>query len=136
MITLTDTIAKLSNFIALAEEKAKEQCKEYGLTETQMHYLEKIADFDNPTVTELSRELKLSKPTVTVTVDKLVEKGFVDKVRSDRDRRSAHLHLTEKGVQLNIKHDIAHISIVKHIARKISDEEIEEFIKIVEKIVS
>ncbi len=29
MITITDTIAKLSNFIALSEEKAKEQCKEH-----------------------------------------------------------------------------------------------------------
>lgn len=135
MITITDTISKLSNFIALSEEKAKDQCKEHGLTETQMHYLEKIADLDNPTVTELSRELRLSKPTVTVTIDKLVEKGFVDRVRSDRDRRSAHLHLTERGIELNATHDIAHIAIAKHITRKVTNSELEEFMRIVGKIV-
>ncbi len=91
--------------------------------------------FDNPTVTELSRELRLSKPTVTVTVDRLVEKGFVDRVRSDRDRRSAHLHLTERGAELNATHYIAHIAIAKHIARKVTNGELEEFIRIVGKIV-
>jgi DNA-binding MarR family transcriptional regulator len=136
MIKLTDTIAKLSNFIALSEEKAKAHCKEHGLTETQMHYLEKIAELDNPTLTELSRELGLSKPTVTVAIDKLVEKGFVTRVRSDKDRRSAHLHLTEAGVELNTIHDVAHVSIAKYITKKMETKEIDDFIRIVGKIVN
>jgi len=133
MIDLTETIAKLSNFIALSEERAKEHFKESGLTETQIHYLEKIAELDNPTLTELSKQLRLSKPTVTVTIDKLVDKGFVIRVRSDMDRRSAHLHLTDKGVEFNTIHDVAHITIAKHLSKKVDNNDIEEFIRIINK---
>ena len=62
-----------------------------------MNYLETIDILDNPNITELAQQLKLSKPTVKVAIDKLIEKEYyIYKIRSDEDRRSAHLHLTEK----------------------------------------
>ncbi|HNT41639.1 MAG TPA: MarR family transcriptional regulator, partial [Tenuifilaceae bacterium] len=92
MESMEKVIAGLSNMIGDAEEKAKEQFNTLNLTITQMHYLETINLLGNPNITELSAQLKLSKPTVTVSVDKLIEKGCVYKIQSDEDRRSAHIH--------------------------------------------
>lgn len=118
MKNLVDLVARLSNMMAQMEEQAKEKYNTTGLTQTQMHYLEAIGQLENPNLTELSLALRLSKPTVTVAIDKLIEKECVYKVRSDQDRRSTHLHLTEKGIQLNKMHDFAHKSIAKLFAKK------------------
>jgi DNA-binding MarR family transcriptional regulator len=48
-------------------------------------------------ISYLARELDLTKPTVTVLADKLVDKGYIKRVKSDKDRRSMHLHIDKKG---------------------------------------
>ena len=108
MEKLVKTIASMSRKIVLMEESAKEQFNFKELTLTQMHYLETINQLRNPNLTELSSEMNLTKPTVKVAIDKLIEKDFICRVQSDDDRRSAHLHLTEKGKLINQMHDYAH----------------------------
>jgi DNA-binding MarR family transcriptional regulator len=108
MNELQNIIALLSREIVQLEESAKEQFSFNELTLTQMHYLETINQQHNPNLTELALEMGLTKPTVTVAIDKLIEKEYVYKVKSDEDRRSMHLHLTEKGKLLNQMHDYAH----------------------------
>jgi len=120
--------------IGLMEENAKEQFNLSGLTLTQMHYLETINSLNNPNITELATTLKLSKPTVKVAIDKLIDTEFVYKVQSDEDRRSAHLHLTEKGKLINQMHDYAHNCIAESIIRKLDIQEQEQFIRLIEKI--
>jgi DNA-binding MarR family transcriptional regulator len=73
---------------------------------------------------------------VKISVDKLIEKDYVYKVQSDTDRRSAHLHLTEKGNLINKMHDYAHRRIVESILKKLSKEETVLIIELLEKIFS
>ena len=73
---LEEIIAKLSAYMSRMEEKAKEQYNFKDLTLTQMHYLEMINELENPNLTELAVAMKLTKPTITVLVDKLIEKDF------------------------------------------------------------
>lgn len=130
MKDLIEIVAELSNLIVQTEESAKAQFNLGNLTHTQMHYLETIHSLGNPNITELSVSLKLSKPTVKVAVDKLIDRDFVFKVRSDEDRRSAHIHLTEKGNLINQMHDYAHKRIAESITRKLNNEELECLIRI------
>jgi DNA-binding MarR family transcriptional regulator len=125
---MIDIVAKLSSMLAATEETAKEKFDLSGLTLTQMHYLETISNLGNPNLTELAAAIKLSKPTVKVALDKLIEKNYVFKVRSDEDRRSAHLHLTEKGKQINKSHDLAHEKIAGLICERLNREEQQELI--------
>ncbi|MEA4935327.1 MAG: MarR family transcriptional regulator [Paludibacter sp.] len=136
MKKLIEIVAIGSNMVGLMEEQAREQFNLLNLTLTQMHYLETMNKLDNPSLTELAATLKLSKPTVKVAVDKLVEKDFVIRVRSDEDRRSAHLHLTEKGKLINTMHEYAHKRIAESISRKLNEEEQEQFILLMEKILN
>jgi DNA-binding MarR family transcriptional regulator len=101
-----------------------------------MHYLETIDLLHNPNITELARSLRLSKPTVKVAVDKLIERDFLYKVRSDEDRRSAHLHLTEKGKLINQMHDYSHKRIAESFIRKLNPEEVETLIELLNKVLS
>jgi len=131
---LEEIIAKLSAYMARMEEEAKEQYSFKDLTLTQMHYLEMISELENPNLTELATAMKLTKPTITVLVDKLIEKELIYKVQSDADRRSTHLHLTERGKLINQMHEYAHRRIVEQIEKKIDEDEMAQLMALLEKI--
>ena len=46
---------------------------------------------------QLGRALDISPPNMAVTLDRMVERGWVERVRSTHDRRAQHIHLTAKG---------------------------------------
>jgi DNA-binding MarR family transcriptional regulator len=69
----------------------------------------KVVDFSilmlvaqNPQVNQkqLGQALDISAPNMAVTLDRMVERGWVERVRSTSDRRAQHIHLTPAGVQL------------------------------------
>ena len=134
MEKLEEIIATLSRYFGQMEESAKEQYNFKELSITQMHYLEMISELENPNLTELAVAMKLTKPTVKVLIDKLVNKNYLVRVRSDEDRRSAHLHLTDKGKLINRMHAFAHQRIVEDINTKISQEEMVLLTDILRKI--
>ncbi|MCK9625445.1 MAG: MarR family transcriptional regulator [Bacteroidales bacterium] len=133
---LINMVAELSNMMAQMEEKTKDKYNTTGLTLTQMHYLETIGLLNNPNMTELANALKLSKPTVTVSIDKLIEKGCVYKVHSDQDRRTSHLHLTEIGMGVNKTHEFSHKSIAEHFSKKLDKNELDLLIKLINKSIN
>jgi DNA-binding MarR family transcriptional regulator len=131
---LTEIMARLSRLMGQEEEAAKEQFNLTTLTLTQMHYMETISELGNPSITELATSLNLSKPTVKVAVDKLIERNYVLKVQSDDDRRSAHIHLTEKGKLINQMHDYAHKRIAEFIRSRLTSEEEESLARMLGKV--
>jgi len=56
----------------------------------------------NPQVNQkqLGQALDVSAPNLAVTLDRMVERGWVERVRSTQDRRAQHVHLTDKGREL------------------------------------
>lgn len=126
MDKLVAIIAKLSRVIGQMEEASKEQFNFKELTLTQMNYLETISQLHNPNLTELAAEMRLTKPTVNVAIDKLIEKDYIYRVQSDEDRRSTHLHLTEKGKMINQMHDYAHKRMAEMITKNLLEAEIKQ----------
>ncbi len=134
MEKLVEVIAKLSREMGHMEEGAKEQFDFKELTLTQMNYLETISQLGNPNLTELAIELNLTKPTVKVAIDKLIEKDFIYRIKSDEDRRSAHLHLTVKGKLINHMHDFAHKQMAELITSKLDKTELGLLEMLLEKV--
>jgi DNA-binding MarR family transcriptional regulator len=134
MDKLVKAIAKLSMSMESMEEEAKEKFNLKELTLIQMNYLEVISQLGNPNFTELASHMGLSKPTVTVAVEKLVKRNFVRKVRSDSDRRNSRLFLTERGQVINEMHDYAHKKMAKIISKKINKNEIDFLVQILGKV--
>ena len=56
----------------------------------------------NPQVNQkqLGQALDVSAPNLAVTLDRMVERGWVERVRSTQDRRAQHVHLTPLGREL------------------------------------
>ena len=134
MKNLTEIISVLSNLFGQMEDASKLQFNLSDLTHNQLHYIETISTLGNPNITELAAALKLSKPTVKVAVDKLIEKDYIFKVQSDEDRRSAHIHLSEKGKLINQMHDYAHKRIAESLSKKLNQEELNSLVEILNKV--
>ena len=49
---------------------------------------------------QLGQALDISPPNMAVTIDRLVERGWVERVRSTQDRRAMQIHLTTSGREL------------------------------------
>ena len=124
MTNLNTLISYLSDIIEEVLSKTFNSYDIEDLTQQQLHYLQVIFRLHNPTITELSRELKLTKPTVTVLVNKLVSKGYVRRVPSDSDRRVTHLHIDEKGKIIEQIRKLAYKQLEKRIGSELNEAEI------------
>lgn len=131
---LKERVVRITRLISTAAEDAMERCNIADLTATQLHYLEVIGELDHPTLTELAAALGLTKPSVTIVVDRLVAKGFVRKQSSNTDKRSSFLYLTESGEQMNKRHDYAHESMIDMITSKLDMDETRQLIGLLDKI--
>ena len=49
-------------------------------------------------MTDVSRQLDISKPAATQMVNRLVEQGMVERVSDENDRRVVYIRATEKGL--------------------------------------
>jgi DNA-binding MarR family transcriptional regulator len=136
MKNLVETVSSLSDLLGRYEESAREQFHLSSMTPTQMQYLNAFNSLENPNLTELAIALRLSKPTVKVAVDKLIEKDFVYKTRSDSDGRSEILHLTEKGKLINQMQDYHFRRVAELFFRRLTGEETEILIGLLAKVLA
>jgi DNA-binding MarR family transcriptional regulator len=131
--SLVEIISYLTR--AVAEMQSDEIRSLSDLSLRQIYYLETVARLKNPTPTELARRLKVSKPSASAAIEHLAQEGYVDKVQSDDDRRSFHVHLTEKGERLAAAHEAVHEHIVQALTKGLDQSEIEQLTRLLDKII-
>lgn len=106
--------------------------KEYTLR--QLYYIELINKNKDISISEISRILEVKKSTVSVAINQLIEMGIVNKTQSEMDKRFYFLQLTPKGENIINKHMEIHKDTIKKILEILDAEEVDNFIKIINKI--
>ncbi|WP_297406975.1 MarR family winged helix-turn-helix transcriptional regulator [uncultured Cetobacterium sp.] len=96
------------------------------LTHTELHIIEAVGK-DSLTMNELSDRLGITMGTATVAITKLREKGFIERVRSDADRRKVYVSLSKKGLEALNYHNTYHKNIISTITENIPSEDLEHF---------
>ncbi|MGF7118594.1 MarR family winged helix-turn-helix transcriptional regulator [Methanobacterium oryzae] len=90
---------------------------------------------DEPkTMKQIAETLGVAVSTPTRTIDRLLEKGFVNRTVGKKDRRKLLIELTPKGKELLEDIDKENLEITKKMLKGLSDDEIETFKKILMKI--
>ncbi len=90
---------------------------------TEMHTVGAIGMYEKPTMSEVAKKLKITVGTLTVAINNLVKKGYVERLKIKNDRRVVVLSLTNRGRLLYRIHDKFHKDMVKHTVSCLSDEE-------------
>lgn len=90
---------------------------------------------DEPkTMKQIAETLGVAVSTPTRTIDRLLEKGFVNRKVGEKDRRKLLIELTPKGKKLLVDIDKENLEITKRMLKGLGDEEIETFKEILFKI--
>lgn len=72
------------------------ETREATLTTVESFCMEGIMALGNPTVAQFAQAMHISTPNASYKINSLIQKGYVEKVRSETDRREYHLHPTQK----------------------------------------
>jgi DNA-binding MarR family transcriptional regulator len=121
---LEKVIETASSIMAEMEERAFQDERFSELSMRQMLYLNTIIRMGHPTFSDLARELKVSKPSVTANVGSLIKKGYVAKVQDNEDLRSFHIVITQKALDFDELHQNVHKNLAHHLAAQLNAEEI------------
>ncbi len=65
-----------------------------------LSYAQVLATLNNEqsmTVSEISERFDIAKPNITPLIDRMIEAGYVKRVRNSTDRRVVHVVILEKG---------------------------------------
>ena len=105
------------------------------LTTTELHVIEAIGE-KSITMNELAEKLGITMGTASVAVNKLTDKYFIERSRSDDDRRKVYVQLSKKGLIAFKYHGNFHSNILEKITTKIPQKDLDTFIKVFETVVS
>jgi DNA-binding MarR family transcriptional regulator len=93
------------------------------LSITEIHTVEAVGLYGSKTMSEVSAELEITMGTLTTAVDKLIKKGYVERSRSETDRRIVNINLTKRGKLAYRIHEKFHLDMVKAVILDFSQEE-------------
>lgn len=70
---------------------------EHGIPLSHVQVLSMLNESGSMSVSEISHRLGIAKPNITPLVDRLIESGFVDRIRDTQDRRVVNIVILEAG---------------------------------------
>jgi len=86
-----------------------------------------LAHRQGVTQLDIVKKTHLSPPTVSVTLKRLEEQGYISRVTDAVDQRAVRVYLTEKGQQMNLD-SLRHAQMVDSILMKNITEEEKELL--------
>ena len=117
-------LTMIFNEVAIIEESALKNSPFSDLTVHEMHTIEAIGLSGRRNTSDVARRLKVTLGTVSVAVNNLVNKGYVERSRDPKDRRIYLLKLTKNGRVLYRVHHKLHMDMVKHTIHGFDKEEV------------
>ena len=121
--TLNEVLVKLFREINTIEERAIKTGEYKELTVNDLHVIEAIDLFEAKNMTTVARQLSVTTGTLTISVNGLVKKGYVERIRSEEDRRVVLISLTEKGRKAYKRHQQFHQEMIDAIISDLNEKE-------------
>lgn len=87
------------------------------------------------TAVEIAERLDMDKPTISGIINRLVDKQFVEKLANPHDKRSFILKLTSESKEKLPNLEKINDAVIAEAMEGLTDEEIETFNKIINKII-
>lgn len=121
--TLNDVLVKLFRDINTLEERAIRTEEYRDVTANDMHVIEAIGPEGTKNMSSVARELEVTTGTLTISVNSLVKKGYVDRTRSEEDRRVVLISLSDRGQKAYLHHRKFHQDMIDAVLKELTEEE-------------
>lgn len=131
---LNELLVEIYRNIEILEESELKKSR-LNLSISEIHLIELIAKAGGGmTVSEIAERLKVTRPSVTVAVNKLVQKGYCEKRRREDDGRAVAVALTKAGRKVEAFHVRCHRSMIREISDDLTENEKAELLRTMSRI--
>ncbi|NTU89191.1 MAG: MarR family transcriptional regulator [Actinobacteria bacterium] len=133
---LNSMLVEVYNNILRVEEGYLKHNDKINLSINEMHLIECVGmDKENgKSVSEIAEYLRIAKPSVTVAVNKLENKGYLEKRGCSKDGRVVRVYLTREGRKVDIYHRQYHMNMVREIEKEFGENEQEYLLRAIGKL--
>ena len=133
---LNEMLVTVYNKILRVEEDFLQKGLGAGLTIRELHMIEFIGKMgsEGRALSEIADFFDVARPSVTVSVKKLEQKGFLTRKGCDLDRRVIKVSLTRDGRKVFMLHMHFHLTMVKELEEGLCEEEKNVLVKVITKL--
>src|SRR5690625_593811 len=124
----------LSRALESVRKQVVKDIKRYKIKLTEFGVLEFLYQKGEQPIQLIGKKVLLASSSITYVVDKLEEKGYLERIACPKDRRVIHGRLTEKGKQFMDGIFPQHKEAMASIFVNLSKEEKEQSIELLRKI--
>lgn len=122
---INDVLVNLFNEILDLEERALITGEYRNISVNDMHIIDAVGIQAQKNMSTVARTLNVTVGTLTIAVNNLVKKGYIQRMRSEEDRRVVLISLTELGERAYHHHKDFHEKMVLAVLKGLSLEETE-----------
>ena len=122
--TINDVLVYLFNEIWELEEQAIITEEFRDITNNDMHVLEAVGLSGN-NMSAIAKKLNITVGSLTTAMNSLVKKHYVDRSRSEEDRRVVNINLTAKGRRAYDHHKDFHDQMTEAVIQHLSGPEVD-----------
>ncbi|KAJ49129.1 DNA-binding MarR family transcriptional regulator [Clostridium tetanomorphum] len=131
---LNELLVDIFNDILIIEQNALQSGEFKDLSVTEIHTIDAIGMYNKRTMSEVATDLKITVGTLSTAINHLVRKEYVERSRSEEDRRIVYISLTKKGKLAYRIHKKFHSDMVKETISGLTEDEEEVLISSLEKL--
>jgi len=133
---LNQMLVEVYHNILRVEEEFLKNNNRINLSIREMHLIECVGmnKEEGKTVSEIAEYLKVARPSVTVAVNKLAKKGYLEKQGCRTDGRIVRVRLSREGRKVETYHRQYHMNMVRAIEAEFDAGEQEVLIRAIVKL--
>ena len=120
---INEYLTAIFNNVLIIEESSLRSSRFSDVSIKEMHTIDVVGEKKDATPTDVARTLLVTLGTVTTSLNNLERKGYIERVRSTKDRRVVHLYLTKKGRLVYRLHQRFHRAMVRQITEGMNETE-------------
>ena len=127
-------LVRLVNEIWELEAKAIITDEFKDLTNNDMHVIEAIGLNEDKNMSAVAKKLSITMGSLTTAINHLVKKQYVERSRSEEDRRVVFLKLTEKGVAAYRHHEEYHRQMTEAVLARLDESDMPIVMKVLDAV--
>ncbi|MDO4491274.1 MAG: MarR family transcriptional regulator [Lachnospiraceae bacterium] len=120
---INSVLVHLFNEIMKLEERAIITEEFSDISNNDMHVIEAVGIKGN-NMTTIANKLNITVGSLTTAMNALVKKHYVERNRSEKDRRIVNITLTEKGLKAYHHHARFHDQLTDAVVEKLDEEQV------------
>ena len=118
----------------LVQKAVMEKLKDTGLTIGQPKILDFLKDHDGSNQKEIARACFLEAGSLTIILNKMEERGLIERRILNGNRRSFHIFMTDEGRRKQQMVEAAFSEIEKTALTDVTEEELRQYVSVYRKI--